>query len=110
MTTAAFPYAGRDPLLMKEEPFDRPGDDAINDELARLPLVIARIVYAQAGKVRVIAVAVDMLRGVAVTARVTPNRWIHNEHRHVWVGQIKIGEIAPRKVNDPDAVGLTNRA
>lgn len=109
MTTAAFPHACGDPLLVKEEPFDSPWDDAINDVFARLPPVLTRIVDTEAREVRMMAELVDVLRRLTIAARITPNRGIHDENRDIRVRQIEAGEVATREVDDANAVGLADR-
>lgn len=110
MAPAAFPFAGCDPLLMEEEPLDRPRNDALNDGLARVPFVVARIVDAEGRKVGIVAKAVNVLCKLAGAARITADRRVQHKHSHIGVGEIEARKIPASKVHDSQAIRLTDRA
>ena len=109
MLATAFPYPGCDPFLMEEEPFDRPGNDAIGTEFIRPPIVFDRLVDAQARKFRRIAEPVDVLRRLARPARVRSDGRIDDKHADIRVGQKPAVENPPGEIDDSNAVGLANR-
>jgi len=60
MTTAAGPFAGGQPAFVTGKPVDYPGDRRFRDRIAHVPLVIVRIVLAQARKVGALPVRIDV--------------------------------------------------
>jgi hypothetical protein len=109
VTASAFPHPRGNPLLVEEQPFDRPGDDPVYYGFIGPPLVFDRIVDAQARKYRWIAEPINVLRGLTRAAWIRADRRINDENAEVWVLQIPIVEEASREVDDANAVDLADR-
>ena len=106
MATAAFPLAGGNPVLVKEKPFERPGNDRIGDILIRSPLTLRRIVDAKPGKFRWIAMRIDVLRCLSRAARIGSDRRINHDDADARIGKRPAFEEASREIEDADTVGL----
>lgn len=91
---------------MKEEPFDGPRNDALHDGFARQPVVIDGVVNAERGKVRMVAMAINVLCRVASSSRVCTDRGVDDEYTDVGLIQMPVIEIPPREIDDAYAVRL----
>jgi hypothetical protein len=106
MPPATLPLTGCDPVLMEQQPFDRPGDDLVDDVFIRAPLSLRRIEYAKARKCWRIPQTVDVLGRLPSPARIGTDRRIEDRHALVWVCEHPAVEEAAREIHDLDAVGL----
>ena len=86
---AAFPLAARDPLLMEEQPFDGPGNDAVDDGLVGHQASSTGSEMQSRGKCRRMTEPIDVLRRLAGAARIGADRRIEDEHADVWVREIE---------------------
>jgi hypothetical protein len=110
VTATALPLASRNPLLVEEKPLDGPGDDPIHDVFIWPPFIFPRIMDTQARERGGITEAKDVLRRFARTARMGADGWIDDEHADIRILQKPAIEHPPRKIDDANAVGLTDRA
>jgi hypothetical protein len=68
---------------MEEEPFDRPGNDALDDSFTRPPVVLDGVVNAKGGKRWWMAKAIDVLGWFTGAAWIGTDRRIEHEHADV---------------------------
>jgi hypothetical protein len=94
---------------VEEKPLDRPRDDLIHDVFIGQPLVLDRIMDTQARKRRRITESKDVLRGFARTAWIGADGRVDDEHADIRILQKSAIEHPPRKIDDANPVGLTDR-
>ena len=93
MPTATFPFATCDPFFMEEEPFDRPGNDAIDDIFARAPVILDGIIDAKTREFRRMTETIDMLRWFARAPRVRTDGRIDNEDTDIRIIEMPAIEV-----------------
>jgi hypothetical protein len=93
---------------MEKKPLDSPRDNALDDWLARLPIVLYGIVDAKSGKIGSMVVAVNVLRRLACSTWVDANRRFDDKYTDVWIPEVPVVELAAREINDADAIGLAD--
>jgi len=109
VTAAAFPFAGHDPLFMKEEPLNRPRDDPIGDVLIGPPPVLNGIINAQTWERRWVPPPVDMLWRLTSPTWIRSDRRVDNEDVDILIGEVPAVKTAAREINDPDVICLAYR-
>jgi hypothetical protein len=93
---------------MEKEPFDSPGNDALNDWLAWEPIVVDGVADAKPGKVGRITEAIDVLRRVSRSTRIGADRRVNHKNTDVGILEIPAVETSAREIYDADAIGLAN--
>ncbi len=78
---------------MEEEPFDRPGNDAIDDIFARAPVILDGIIDAKTREFRRMTETIDMLRWFARAPRVRTDGRIDNEDTDIRIIEMPAIEV-----------------
>jgi hypothetical protein len=109
MTAATLPLACGNPKLMKEQPFDGPGDDTRDDRLVWPPFVLNWIMDAKSRKRRRMAAPVYVLRGLAGATRVGTDRRVNDKDADVRIIDMPAIKEAAREIDNSNAILLADR-
>jgi hypothetical protein len=78
---------------MEEKPFNRPGDNPLDDWLARRPIVVDGIVNAKRRKIRIVSMAINMLRRLTRSTRIGADWRVDHQHTDIRIAQVPAVEV-----------------